>query len=132
MVELRSQGTAAGSQIGSAIGAATPEAQEVLSLDYGSTPPTVTRGVPVRLDDLALTGLRGEQAKDEKGRQFACPSCGRFVSVANIHQEDYRDPSAYYGIGTTTAITCSRCGLVIWPGGWTCGRSSSESTGRFH
>lgn len=44
--------------------------------------------------------------------RFACPSCGRFVSVANIHQEDYRDPSAYYGIGTTTAITCSRCGLV--------------------
>lgn len=81
MVELRSQGGPSDSQIGSAIGAATHEAQEVLSLDYGSTPPTVTRGVPVVLDDLALTGLRGEQAKDENGRQFACPNCGASLTV---------------------------------------------------
>ena len=98
MVELRSQGAAAGAQIGSAIGQATPEAQEVLSLDYGSTPPTVTRGVPVRLDDLALTGLRGEQAKNEKGRQFACPSCGASLTVQ---------------LASSKSMTCASCHSII-------------------
>lgn len=98
MVELRSQGTAAGAQIGSAIGAATPEAQEVLSLDYGSTPPTVTRGVPVLLEELALTGLRGDQAKDEKGRQFACPSCGASLTVQ---------------LAQSKSMTCASCNSII-------------------
>lgn len=103
MVELRSQGGATtDSQIGSAIGegiaSATREAQEVLSLDYGSTPPTVTRGVPVLLEELALTGLRGEQAKDEKGRQFACPNCGASLTVQ---------------LAQSKSMTCGSCNSII-------------------
>lgn len=94
MVELRSQGSGPGSQIG----AATREAQEVLSLDYGSTPPTVTRGVPVLLDTLALTGLRSEQAKDEKGRQFACPNCGASLTVL---------------LSSSKSMTCTSCHSII-------------------
>ncbi len=98
MVELRSQGDASASQIGADIGAAPRQAQEVLSLDYGSTPPTVTRGVPVRLDDLALTGLRAEQAKDEKGRQFACPGCGASLTVQ---------------LASSKSMTCGSCNSII-------------------
>jgi hypothetical protein len=50
----------------------------VLSIDYGprSPPPALSLGRPVTLDELKMTGLKDESAKDEKGRQFNCPNCG--------------------------------------------------------
>jgi hypothetical protein len=52
---------------------------EVLSIDYGSTPPELSSGRAVLLEELKLTGLRQESAKEEKARQFACPNCGAQV-----------------------------------------------------
>eukprot|EP01034_Spumella_vulgaris_P041797 gene41797-51802_t len=49
---------------------------EVLSIDYGHTPPNVERGTSVLLEDLQLQGLKDASAKEEKGRQFNCPHCG--------------------------------------------------------
>ena len=40
------------------------------------TPPAMSLGKPVVLDELALTGLADESAKEEKARQFNCPNCG--------------------------------------------------------
>ena len=54
---------------------------EVLSIDYGSQPPAVTRGRPVALDELAFTGLREGNVKAASARQFACPHCGATVEV---------------------------------------------------
>jgi len=71
---------------------------EVLSIDYGGTQPQVTRGHQVNLEGLQLTGLRGEAAKDEKGRQFACPHCGAPVQVQ---------------LESTRSITCPSCHSVI-------------------
>ena len=42
----------------------------------------LTRGRSVRLEDLQLTGLREESAKEERARQFNCPNCGAPVEVA--------------------------------------------------
>ncbi len=125
MVELRSQGvnggaggagaaftgsptTDSGSMIGRNLGASSaggvdeplrPDAGgTVLSIDYSTQPPTVTAGQPVRLDDLKLTGLRDESAKDEKGRQFNCPNCGSSVTVA---------------LDTSQSITCPSCKSLI-------------------
>jgi len=81
MVELRSQSNAA-----------------VLSLDYGSQPPTVALGQSVQLEDLQLTGLRDESAKTEAGRQFNCPNCGAPVTVA---------------LATSQSITCGACNSLI-------------------
>ena len=58
----------------------------------------IDSGVPVRLDDLALTGLRAEQAKDEKGRQFACPSCGASLTVQ---------------LASSKSMTCGSCNSII-------------------
>ncbi|MBK7052822.1 MAG: DUF4178 domain-containing protein [Rhodoferax sp.] len=88
MVELRSQGTGA---IGRADG-------EVLSIDYGAQPPNVSSGTSVLLDDLKLTGLRSESAKEEKGRQFACPNCGASLTVQ---------------LATSQSMTCSSCTSII-------------------
>jgi hypothetical protein len=49
---------------------------EVLSVDYGSQPPSLSLGTAVQLEDLQLVGLRDEVTKDEQGRQFNCPQCG--------------------------------------------------------
>lgn len=116
MVELRSQGVhgngringaaaAAGSLIGSKLiggGAesadqATPD-ERVLSIDYGSTPPTCSLGQPLRLEDLQLSGLKDASVKDEHGRQFNCPNCGAAVHVM---------------LETSQSITCASCKSLI-------------------
>ena len=78
---------------------------EVLSIDYGPAGmagvepvQTVARGRAVLLDELQFTGLKDESAKDEKGRQFACPNCGAPVSVA---------------LATSKSITCGQCHSII-------------------
>jgi ribosomal protein S27AE len=89
VVELRSQG-GPNSPIG--------RSADVLSIDYGATPPSLSMGGTVLLEDLQLTGLKGESAKDEKGRQFACPNCG--ASVAML-------------LDTSKSITCASCNSLI-------------------
>ena len=96
MVELRSEG--AGETAGSATSAAGQAAGEVLSIDYGSTPPLLSIGAAVLLEDLQLAGLREESAKTEKGRQFACPNCGAQVAVT---------------LATSKSITCGSCSSII-------------------
>jgi hypothetical protein len=71
---------------------------EVLSLDYGSSPPAVTRGRAVLLDELKLTGLREDSAKEETARQFACPNCGAPVEVK---------------LAESKSITCRSCNSLI-------------------
>ena len=89
LVELRSQGG-----IGSGIG----RSAEVLSIDYGATPPSLSMGGTVLLEDLQLTGLKDESAKEEKGRHFACPNCGASVAVL---------------LETSKSITCASCNSLI-------------------
>ena len=71
---------------------------EVLSIDYGTVTPTLSRGRSVLLDDLQLTGLRDASAKEEKGRQLACPQCGAPVEVM---------------LATSKSITCRSCNSLI-------------------
>lgn len=54
---------------------------EVLALDFGSEPPSLTRGRPVALDELRFSGLKEENVRATEGRQFACPHCGATVEV---------------------------------------------------
>lgn len=49
--------------------------------------------------------------------RFAC-TCGRFISQSAIREEDYLDPTAYYGVGTRVEWDCSRCGTVKGEGSW--------------
>jgi ribosomal protein S27E len=71
---------------------------DVVSIDYGSQPPLVSLGRAVVLDQLQMTGLRAEAAKEEKGRQFDCPNCGASVEVQ---------------LATTKSITCASCNSLI-------------------
>ena len=71
---------------------------EVVSIDYTATPPVVSQGTAVLLDDLALKGLKADSVNDEKGRQFNCPQCGAPVSVA---------------LSTSKSITCGSCNSLI-------------------
>ncbi|MBG9388962.1 DUF4178 domain-containing protein [Caenimonas aquaedulcis] len=71
---------------------------EVLSIDYGTSPPLVTRGREARLDELQMSGLREDAAKEERARQFACPNCGAPVEVA---------------LDTSKSITCRSCHSII-------------------
>ncbi|MDO9199001.1 DUF4178 domain-containing protein [Rhodoferax sp.] len=87
MVELRSQGNGS-------IG----RDESVLSIDYGTQPPSVSIGKPVLLDDLKLSGLRDQSAKDETGRQFSCPNCGAQVAVR---------------LASSKSITCGSCNSII-------------------
>lgn len=73
-------------------------AGEVVSVDYGSQPPVLTRGVAVQLEGLQMTGLRDEAATQESGRQFACPHCGAPVEVT---------------LASTKSITCRSCHSII-------------------
>lgn len=102
MVELRSQGLASGaggSMIGKNLGTGdAADSGSVLSIDYSSQPPAVTRGQPVRLEDLQLVGLRDASIKDEKGRQFNCPNCGAPVTVT---------------LAGSQSITCPSCNSLI-------------------
>jgi len=71
---------------------------EVLSVEYYEQPPRVERGKQVLLEDLKLTGLKTESAKEEKGRQFNCPHCGAPVQVQ---------------LSTTKSLTCGSCASII-------------------
>lgn len=71
---------------------------EVLSIDFGAHPPAVSRGRPVALEELQLTGLRDENAAESKGRHFFCPNCGAQVDVQ---------------LQTTKAMTCRACNSLI-------------------
>ncbi|MGO4393616.1 DUF4178 domain-containing protein [Variovorax sp. M-6] len=71
---------------------------QVLSLDYDTDPPGAYLGRAVRLEDLQLTGLRDESAKDEKGRSFNCPNCGSPVTV---------------NLADSKSITCPSCNAII-------------------
>ncbi len=70
----------------------------VLSVDYCSQPAAVSIGQSVLLDDLKLTGLRDESAKDEKGQSFNCPNCGAPITVA---------------LASSKSITCGSCQSII-------------------
>ena len=70
----------------------------VCSLDYGSTPPTLTLGREVRLEDLALKGLRSESTRNDTGRHFNCPHCGAPVDVA---------------LEQSQSVTCGACNSII-------------------
>ena len=74
------------------------ERAEVLSIDYGSQPPALTRGKSVLLEGLQLSGLKGESIKDSRGRQFNCPHCGAAVTVA---------------LETSKSVSCSSCNSLI-------------------
>ena len=81
---------------------------EVLSIDYGpvsavgaagaAASTAVSAGRAVLLEDLQFTGLKDESAREEKGRQFACPHCGSAVSVL---------------LDTSKSITCRACNSLI-------------------
>ena len=76
---------------------------EVLAIDYGPAlgggAPQVTRGRAVRLDELALTGLKDDSVRAEQGgRQFSCPHCG-----APLEQV----------LATSQSLTCSACHSLI-------------------
>jgi endogenous inhibitor of DNA gyrase (YacG/DUF329 family) len=73
-------------------------AGEVVSVDYGSQPPVLARGVAVQLEGLQMAGLRDEAAKQEGGRQFSCPQCGAPVEVT---------------LSSTKSITCRSCHSII-------------------
>jgi ribosomal protein S27E len=70
----------------------------VLSLDYGSAPPMASLGRSVQLEDLQLTGLREDSAKNETGRSFNCPNCGSPVTV---------------NLADSKSITCRSCNSII-------------------
>ena len=90
MVELRGEAT-------EGIGGALVN-DEVLSIDYSTQPPTLSIGAAVLLDDLQLTGLAEESAKEEKGRELKCPNCGASVLVT---------------LDTSKSITCGSCHSII-------------------
>lgn len=71
---------------------------DVVSIDYGSAPPTLSSGRAVLLDDLQLTGLKDDQAKTETGQHFACPNCAAPVQVT---------------LATTQSLTCASCHSII-------------------
>ena len=71
---------------------------EVLSLEYDQDPPGSYLGRGVRLEALALTGLRDEAAKEEKGRSFDCPNCGASMTPL---------------LADSKSITCRSCSAII-------------------
>ena len=85
IVELRTQGGDAA-------------AQRVLTVDYGSQPPTLSEGRPVELADLNLSGLKDSVTHEEKARQFTCPNCGSPVLVQ---------------LEQTQSVTCPQCNTLI-------------------
>jgi Domain of unknown function (DUF4178) len=74
------------------------EQGDVISIDYGSEPPTLSMGRAVLLENLQLSGLKDEQTKAESGQQFACPNC-----AASLH----------VGLVSTKSLTCSSCNSII-------------------
>ncbi|MBP7451582.1 MAG: DUF4178 domain-containing protein [Ottowia sp.] len=85
VVELRTQGGDAA-------------AQRVFSVEYGTTPPSLSDGRAVQLADLQLSGLQDESARQDQGRQFACPNCGAPVQPL---------------LAQSKSITCPQCQTLI-------------------
>ncbi|MFV0679872.1 DUF4178 domain-containing protein [Ottowia sp.] len=73
-------------------------AQRVLSIDYGSQPPTLSEGRAVALADLHMSRLKDQSTQESTGRQFACPNCGSPVEVK---------------LAQTKSITCPQCQTLI-------------------
>jgi DNA-directed RNA polymerase subunit RPC12/RpoP len=71
---------------------------EVLSIEFSSKPPLLYRGRAVLLEDLSLAGLAQESAREEKGRQFACPNCGAPVTAK---------------LAASKSISCAACNSLI-------------------
>jgi hypothetical protein len=75
---------------------------DVLSIDYGTAAggaaPALSLGRSVLLDELKLSGLKDESAKDESGKQFSCPNCGAPVEVT---------------LAGSKSITCRSCNSII-------------------
>ena len=71
---------------------------ELLSIDYSTLPPSLTRGRAVRLDELALAGLKEVSIREEQGRSFACPNCAAPVAVT---------------LTASKSITCRACNSLI-------------------
>lgn len=87
MVELRSQSSGAIGRVA-----------EVLSIDYGGQPPSLSLGQSVLLEDLKLSGLRDESVKNEQARQFSCPSCGAQLTALLV---------------SSKSLSCSSCNSII-------------------
>jgi hypothetical protein len=81
----------------------SPDAQ-VLSIDYSTTPPSLSMGQAITMEELKLTGLRdqsnatGQGGKEVKARQFNCPNCGGTVNVK---------------LAGSKSISCPSCNSVI-------------------
>lgn len=44
--------------------------------------------------------------------RWQCPGCSRFIPRSAIREDNYIDPSAYFGIETRTWVDCPRCGTL--------------------
>ncbi len=71
---------------------------EVLTIDFSAKPPLLYLGRSVLLEDLALSGLAQESAREEKGRQFSCPHCGASLTPL---------------LATTKSMSCASCNSLI-------------------
>lgn len=71
---------------------------EVLAIDYGSTPPSVSAGREVRLEDLELAGLKDESVRADGGRAFNCPSCGAPIQLL---------------LGNSKSVACPSCHAIV-------------------
>ncbi len=71
---------------------------EVLSIDYGTEPPSVARGHAVALESLALRGLREASGREDQGRQFSCPNCGAPVALR---------------LDQSKSVVCGACNSII-------------------
>ncbi|HET7528202.1 MAG TPA: DUF4178 domain-containing protein, partial [Burkholderiaceae bacterium] len=75
------------------------ERDEVATLDYGDpTGVAWSIGRPVRLAELAMSGLRDASEKTLAGQSFQCPSCGAALQLT---------------LATTQSIACPQCKAVI-------------------
>jgi Domain of unknown function (DUF4178) len=71
---------------------------EVISIDYGTSAPTLSLGHAVLLDELQLSGLKSGSEKSESGQQFACPNCAAPLQVT---------------FASTQSLTCKSCNSII-------------------
>jgi len=76
------------------------ERDEVATLDYGDPSGAVvwSIGRPVRLAELAMTGLSDASEKTLGGQGFPCPSCGASLQLT---------------LATTQSVACHQCKAVI-------------------
>jgi ribosomal protein S27E len=76
----------------------SPDAQ-VLSIDYSTTPASLSMGQAITMEELKLTGLRdqsnatGQGGKELTGRQFSCPNCGSTIDVKLMGSKSISCPS---------------------------------------